>query len=34
MEVALQETEEGSVYAVGRKIGPLRERYPEWLYPK
>jgi len=33
MEVALAETEEDGVYAVGRKIGPLRERYPEWLYP-
>ena len=34
LEVTLLETEEDSVYAVGRKIGPLRERYPEWLYPE
>jgi hypothetical protein len=20
------------IYAVGRKTGPVRERYPEWLY--
>jgi SAM-dependent methyltransferase len=33
MEVALVDAEGGSVYAAGRKIGPLRERYPEWLYP-
>jgi Methyltransferase domain len=33
LEVTLLETEEESVYAVGRKIGPLRERYPRWLYP-
>jgi len=34
MEVTLAEREEDSVYAVGRKIGPLRERYPAWLYPE
>jgi len=34
MEVTLAEREENSVYAVGRKIGPLRERYPAWLYPE
>ena len=33
LEVTLLETEEGCTYAVGRKIGPLRERYPGWLYP-
>jgi hypothetical protein len=20
------------IYAVGRKTGPVRDRYPEWLY--
>ena len=20
------------IYAVGRKIGPIRDRYPSWLY--
>ncbi len=34
LAVTLLETEQGGVYAVGRKIGPLRERYPQWLYPK
>lgn len=33
MEVAVVEEDGGGVYAVGRKIGPLRERYPVWLYP-
>lgn len=33
LEVMLLETEEDGIYAVGRKIGPLRERYPGWLYP-
>jgi SAM-dependent methyltransferase len=33
LEITLLETEEDCTYAVGRKIGPLRERYPEWLYP-
>jgi SAM-dependent methyltransferase len=33
MEVTIQETEEDTVYAVGRKIGALRERDPGWLYP-
>ena len=33
MEVTAEETEGASVYALGRKIGPLRERYPAWLYP-
>lgn len=32
MEVWKVETDEDGVCAVGRKIGPLRERYPEWLY--
>ena len=32
MEVVLLETYGDSVYAVGRKIGALRERYLEWLY--
>ena len=31
MEVTRVETD--GCCAVGRKIGPLRERYPEWLYP-
>jgi SAM-dependent methyltransferase len=34
LEVTLLETEEGCAHAVGRKIGPLRERYPGWLYPE
>ena len=33
LEVTLLDTDDDHVYAVGRKIGPLRERYPEWLYP-
>jgi hypothetical protein len=33
LEVTLLEAEDDGVYAVGRKIGPLRERYPRWLYP-
>ncbi len=34
MQVVALETEEDGVYAVGRKIGRLRERYPAWLYPE
>lgn len=34
LEVTRIEAEEDWVYAVGRKIGPLRERYPGWLYPE
>ena len=34
LEVTRLETEEDEVYAVGRKTGPLRERYPQWLYPE
>jgi SAM-dependent methyltransferase len=34
MQVALVETDGNRVYARGQKIGPLRERYPAWLYPK
>jgi hypothetical protein len=34
LEVTLLETEADCTYAVGRKIGPLRERYPGWLYPE
>ncbi|HSR06150.1 MAG TPA: class I SAM-dependent methyltransferase [Bryobacteraceae bacterium] len=34
MEVVVVETDGDGVYAVGRKIGPLRERYPGWLYSK
>ena len=33
MEVAVVESDGDGVYAVGRKVGALRERYPEWLYP-
>ena len=33
LEVTSLEAEDHGVYAVGRKIGPLRERYPGWLYP-
>jgi hypothetical protein len=34
LEVTLLETEGEDVYALGRKIGPLRQRYPQWLYPR
>ena len=34
MEVVLVKTAGDGVCAVGRKIGPLRQRYPAWLYPK
>jgi SAM-dependent methyltransferase len=34
LEVTLLETEDDCTCAVGRKIGPLRERYPDWLYPE
>jgi len=34
MEVTRVEADEDGVCAVGRKIGPLRERYPAWLYPE
>ena len=34
LEVGHWESGEDGTRAVGRKIGPLRERYPEWLYPK
>jgi SAM-dependent methyltransferase len=34
MQVAVMETDEEGCCAVGRKIGPLRVRYPEWLYPE
>ena len=33
LEVTLLETSGDLVYAVARKIGPVRERYPVWLYP-
>jgi len=33
MEVGRVESEGDGCCAVGRKIGPLRERYPGWLYP-
>jgi hypothetical protein len=33
LEVALIESRGGRVSAVARKIGPMRERYPAWLYP-
>jgi len=34
MEVSSVETDGEGCCAVGRKIGPLRERYPSWLYPE
>jgi SAM-dependent methyltransferase len=34
LEVTLLDTGEDCTCAVGRKIGPLRERYPAWLYPE
>jgi hypothetical protein len=34
MEVSSVETDGEGCWAVGRKIGPLRERYPSWLYPE
>jgi hypothetical protein len=33
LEVTLLEESAGRVCAVARKIGPVRERYPAWLYP-
>jgi hypothetical protein len=33
LEITTLETGGDRVYAVARKIGPLRERYPAWLYP-
>ena len=34
LEVTQLESSGDRVYSVGRKIGPLRERYPGWLYPR
>jgi hypothetical protein len=33
LEVTRVESGAGRVYAAGRKVGPVRERYPAWLYP-
>jgi hypothetical protein len=33
LEITHLESSGGLVYGVGRKVGPLRERYPSWLYP-
>ena len=34
LEVTLLEDHGGRVYAVARKVGILREGYPDWLYPE
>ena len=34
MQVGVVDAEEDGCRAVGRKIGPLRERYPGRLYPE
>lgn len=33
MEIVSVQSDEDRCSAVGRKIGPLRQRYPAWLYP-
>ena len=33
LEVTSLEAGGDRIFGVGRKIGPLRERYPGWLYP-
>jgi SAM-dependent methyltransferase len=33
LEVTTIEAHGDRISGVGRKIGPLRERYPSWLYP-
>ncbi len=33
LEVTRVEADEDGCCALGRKIGPLRDRYPAWLYP-
>jgi SAM-dependent methyltransferase len=33
LEVTAVESNGDRVFGAGRKIGPLRERYPIWLYP-
>jgi SAM-dependent methyltransferase len=34
LEVTQIETVNEHVLAAGKKVGPLRERYPQWLYPR
>ena len=34
LEITALEADGDRVYASARKIGPVRERYPAWLYPE